>query len=114
KKAMDQSKRIAKIATLEEKVSRLPSEIEATRAASTHANEALRAAENVAKEAEDKRSAAMNAFSEARAAHDRSLAKEQAARKLEAMRDRTVSIFISRAKQRLYVRQGYDDIFDAE
>lgn len=114
RKAMAESKRIAKIATLKEKVSRLPAEIDATRTASTAANEVLRKAEAVAKEAEDARRAAMNALAEANAALQRGLAKEDASRKLEAMRDRPVSIFVSRAKQRLYVRQGYDDIFDVE
>lgn len=111
-KAMDDSKRIAKILALEEQVVRLPSEIEAVRAAQQAAAEVLRAAESVAKEAEDKRRAAMSALSEANAALSRGLAKEKAAKKLEAMRNLPVSVFISRAKQRLYIRQGYDDVLD--
>lgn len=111
-KAMDESKRIAKIAALEEKVVRLPSEIEAVRPSLQHAKEALQEAETVAKEAEDKRRLVMNELSQANAALSRGLAKEQAAKKLEAMRDRPVSIFVSRAKQRLYIRQGYDDVLD--
>lgn len=114
KKALSESKRIAKIATLEEKVVRLPSEIEAVRTANTHANEVLQAAESVAKDAENARRAVMNELAEADAALQRGLAKELAAKKLETMRDRPVSIFISRAKQRLYIRQGYDDILDVE
>ncbi len=113
-KAMDESKRIAKIAALEERLVRLPSEIEATRIASQHAGEAREKAESIAKEAEDKRSAAMNELMQANAALERGLGKERAAKKLAELRDRPVSVFISRAKQRLYVRQGYDDVFDVE
>ncbi len=113
-KKMDESKRIAKIAALEEQVVRLPSEIEATRVASQHASEALAKAETVAREAEDKRRAAANELMEANAALERGLSKERAAKKLAELRDRPVSVFISRAKQRLYVRQGYDDVFDVE
>ena len=51
---------------------------------------------------------------DAHAALERGLSKERAAKKLAELRDRPVSIFISRAKQRLYVRQGFDDIFDTE
>lgn len=113
-KKMDESKRIARIATLEEQVVRLPAEIEATRTESRHANEALAKAEAVAKEAEDKRRAAAAELMDANATLERGLAKERAAKKLAELRDRPVSVFISRAKQRLYVRQGYDDIFDVE
>lgn len=112
KKAMDESKRVAKIVALDEKVSRLPSEIEATRSASQHANEVRQAAESVAKEAEDKRRAAMNDLMKANAALSQGLAKEQAAKKLAAMRNLPVSVFVSRAKQRLYIRQGYEDVLD--
>lgn len=113
-KKMDESKRIARIATLEEQVVRLPSEIDATRIASQHANEALAKAEAVAKAAEEKRRAAVNQLMEANAALERGLSRERAAKKLAQLRDRPVSIFISRAKQRLYVRQGFDDVFDVE
>ena len=113
-KAMDESKRIAKIAALEDRLVRLPSEIEATRIASQHAGEAREKAESIAKEAEDKRSAAMNELMQANAALEQGLGKERAAKKLAELRDRPVSVFISRAKQRLYVRQGYDDVFDVE
>jgi len=113
-KKMDESKRLARIATLEEQVVRLPAEIDATRTASQHANEALAKAETVAKDAEDKRRAAAAELMDAHAALERGLSKERAAKKLAELRDRPVSIFISRAKQRLYVRQGFDDIFDTE
>jgi lipoprotein-anchoring transpeptidase ErfK/SrfK len=113
-KAMEPSKRIAKIATLEERLARLPSEIEATRIARQQAEEALANAERVAKEAEDRRTAAMQALMLANAELERGLSKERAMRKLAELADRPVSVFISRAKQRLYVRQGYDDIFDVE
>ncbi len=112
KKPMDESKRIAKIAALEAKVARLPSEIEATRAAWEHAHTVFKAAEAVALEAEDKRRAAMTALAEVQSRLSRALAKELAAKKLEAKRNLPVSVFISRAKQRLYIRQGYDDILD--
>ncbi len=113
-KAMEPSKRIAKIATLEERLARLPAEIDATRIAHQQADEALAKAERVAKEAEDKRTAAMHALMLANAELERGLSKERAMRKLAELSDRPVSVFISRAKQRLYVRQGYDDIFDVE
>ncbi|WP_291172460.1 L,D-transpeptidase [Hyphomicrobium sp.] len=111
-KAMDESKRIAKTLALEEKVARLPSEIEAVRVSLRHADEVLQSAESVASEAEEKRRAAMNALMTANAALERGLAKERAAKKLEEMRNLPVSIFISRAKQRLYIRQGYNDVID--
>ncbi|WP_072395714.1 L,D-transpeptidase [Hyphomicrobium sp. CS1GBMeth3] len=111
-KRMNESKRVARMLTLEERIARLPGEIEAVRASYGHATEALRGVESVAKEAEDKRRAALKAYTEANAALQRALAKEEAAKKLEAMRDRPVSIFISRAKQRLYIRQGYDDVLN--
>ncbi|MGE0023032.1 MAG: L,D-transpeptidase family protein [Hyphomicrobium sp.] len=111
-KAMDDSKRIAKIAALEAKVARLPSEIEATRSASEHSAAALTAAEQVAGEAEDRRRAVMSELMALNATLSRALAKEQAAKKLAAMRNLPVSIFISRAKQRLYIRQGYTDVLD--
>ncbi|HEX2841438.1 L,D-transpeptidase family protein [Hyphomicrobium sp.] len=112
KKPMDESKRIAKIVALEAKVARLPSEIEATRAAWEQAHTAVQAVEAVALEAEDKRRAAMTALAEVQSRLSQALAKEQAAKKLEAKRNLPVSVFISRAKQRLYIRQGYDDILD--
>ncbi len=112
KKPMDESKRIAKIATLEAKIARLPSEIDATRAASEQADAVFKAAEVVALEAEGKRRAAMNDLADVQAALSRALAKELAAKKLEAKRSLPVSVFVSRAKQRLYIRQGYDDILD--
>lgn len=111
-KAADESKRIARMLALEERVARLPGQIEAVRAAYGPAAEVLRAAESVAREAEDKRRAALTVFSEAKAALQRGRAKEAAAKKLEALRDRPVSVFVSRAKQRLYIRQGYDDVLD--
>lgn len=112
KKVMDESKRIAKIATLEEKIARLPSEIEATRSVWERADAVFKAAEAVAMEAEGKRRAAMSDYMKVNSALSQALAKEQAAKKLEAKRDLPVSIFVSRAKQRLYIRQGYDDILD--
>jgi lipoprotein-anchoring transpeptidase ErfK/SrfK/predicted nucleic acid-binding Zn-ribbon protein len=111
-KAKDESKRIARIATLEERVVRLPDEIAAIRPALTHAQEALTSAEAAADVAEEKLRLATNGMSDATAALSRALAKEETAKKLEKLRERPVSIFISRAKQRLYVRQGYDDVFD--
>ena len=111
-KAQDESKRIARIATLEERVVRLPDEIAAMRPALGHAQEALASAEAAADVAEDKLRLAINEMSEATAALSRALAKAEVAKKLEKLRERPVSIFISRAKQRLYVRQGYDDVFD--
>jgi len=111
-RAMDDSKRIAKIATLEARVTRLPAEIDATRSASEHAETALAAVEHVANEAEDRRRAVMSELMTFNATLSQALAKEQAARKLEAMRNLPVSIFISRAKQRLYIRQGYTDVLD--
>lgn len=110
--AKDESKRIARIATLEERVVRLPDEIAAIRPSLGHAQEAVVSTESAADVAEDKLQLAMSEMSDATAALSRALAKEEVAKKLEKLRERPVSIFISRAKQRLYVRQGYDDVFD--
>jgi lipoprotein-anchoring transpeptidase ErfK/SrfK/predicted nucleic acid-binding Zn-ribbon protein len=111
-KAKDESKRIARIATLEERVVRLPDEIAAIRPAVGHAQEALASAEAAADVVEEKHRVAMSEMSDATAALSLALAREEAAKKLEKLRERPVSIFVSRAKQRLYVRQGYDDVFD--
>ena len=112
KKAMDASKRIAKIKTLEERVARLPAEIEAIRASHQHADEALRAAETADRDADEKFRIAKDELADATATLAHALAKEEAARKMETMRSLPVSIFISRAKQRLYIRQGFDDVLD--
>lgn len=114
KRAMDESKRIAKVLALEAKLARLPSEIEVVRPDWQAADAAFREAEAVAKEAEAKRRAAMNEVMKVNAVLSQALAKEEAARKLAAKRTLPVSVFVSRAKQRLYVRLGYDDIFNAE
>lgn len=111
--ASEASKRIARRLTLEERVARLPGEIEAVRDAHVRAQAELQKAEAAAREAEIGLSAATDALDEAETALKQGLAKEKAAEKRDAIRDRPVSVFISRAKQRLYIRQGYDDVLDA-
>lgn len=109
----DDSKRIARRLTLEDRMARLPREIEAVRDAHVRAQEELQKADAAAREAEISLRAAADALNEAETALKQGLAKEKAAEARDAIRDRPVSVFISRAKQRLYIRQGYDDVLDA-
>ena len=54
----------------------------------------------------------VNEFTKASAALAAAVAAEEAAKRREAKRSLPVSVFISRATQRLYVRQGYEPILD--
>jgi hypothetical protein len=111
-KKMDAAKRQARIAELTEELAELPAEIETTRAAWTAADRAFKDAEATAKSADDKRRAAASDLMKVNAVLQQALAKEVANKRLEERRHLPVSVFISRAKQRLYIRQGYDDILD--
>lgn len=111
-KVVDTAKREARIAELNEELAELPAEIERARAGWEAADKAFKAAEDVAKQAEEKRRAALAAFNKVNAVLSQALAKEEAEKRLAARRHLPVSIFISRAKQRLYIRQGWDDILD--
>jgi hypothetical protein len=114
KKVVDKAKREARIAELTEELAELPPELEAARTASAAADAALNAAMDVAKEAEAKRRAAMTEVMKVNAVLSKALGQEQAAKRAEAKRHLPVSVFVSRAKKRLYVRQGYESIFDVE
>jgi lipoprotein-anchoring transpeptidase ErfK/SrfK len=114
KTVMDKAKREARIAKLTEELAELPPELEAARSASAAADAALNAALEVAKEAEAKRRAAMTELMKVNAVLSKALGQEQAAKRADAKRHLPVSVFISRAKKRLYVRQGYTDIFNVE
>lgn len=70
------------------------------------------AAEARASAAETALKAAKSAAADATAALEAATEAEEAAKKQAAKRDLPVSIFVSRERQRLYVRQGFDDIFD--
>lgn len=101
-----------RIAELTEELAELPADIAAARSAWERADAAFKTLEAAAAAAEQKRRAAMADLAKTQAALDQALAKEEAAKRLEARRHLPVSVFISRAKQRLYIRQGYDDILD--
>jgi hypothetical protein len=111
-KVVDKAKREARIAELNQDLSLLPGEIAQARAAWEAADASFKAAEAVAKAAEDKRRAALVAFNKVNAVLAAALGKEAAEKRLAARRHLPVSVFISRAKQRLYIRQGWDDILD--
>jgi hypothetical protein len=59
-----------------------------------------------------KRRAALSELSKANAELIAAVNAEEAAKRREAKRSAPVSVFISRATQRLYVRQGYEPILD--
>lgn len=101
-----------RIAELTAELAELPAEIKAARVAWASADTVLKAAQDVAKAAEDKRRSAAAELMKVSSVLSQALAKEQAAKRLEAKRELPVSVFVSRAKQRLYIRQGYDDILD--
>jgi len=111
-KAMDETKKAARIAEIKAQLEELVRDLEPARSRAQTAADALAAAEAVTKDAEAKRRAAIAQFNQAGTALSEALAKEAAAEKREARRDRPVSVFVSRAKQRLYVRLGWDAIFD--
>ncbi len=67
-----------------------------------------------AADADVKRTAAMNELAEANDRLQRGLSKELAAKRMEQKRNLPVSVFVSRSKNRLYVRQGYESMFDVE
>jgi lipoprotein-anchoring transpeptidase ErfK/SrfK len=112
-KVVDEAKKTARIEALKTELADAGNEIEPARIRAQTTGDALKTAEDITKAAEGNRRAAMSDFSQASAVLAQALAKEQAAKRRDAKRDLPVSIFVSRAKQRLYVRQGWDDIFDA-
>lgn len=114
KKKMDPAQRAARLQELKDELQEYPAQATAARTAWEAADAKLEAAEAVAKEADAKRKAAMNELAEANARLQRALAKETAAKRMEAKRSLPVSVFISRAKKRLYVRQGWEPMYDVE
>ena len=114
KKKMDPAERAARLQELKDELQEYPAQAAAARTAWEAADAKLKAAETVAKEADAKRKAAMNELAEANARLQRALAKEAAAKRMEAKRNLPVSVFVSRAKKRLYVRQGWEPMFDVE
>lgn len=101
-----------KIAALEAKVGELTAKADeaaqALKAARERSVEVLSAADA----AETKLAAARLARNEAASALASLLEAEKIAKKREAKRALPVSVFVSRAKSRLFVRQGYEPIFD--
>ncbi|MDQ8698756.1 L,D-transpeptidase family protein [Hyphomicrobium sp. LHD-15] len=114
KKAMDPAKREARVAELTEELAELPTETAAARVASEAANARLAEVLEVAKEAEAKRRAAMTELMQANSELAKLQEQERAAKRLEAKRSLPITVFISRSKQRLYARQGYETIFEVE
>lgn len=113
-KSLSAEERAARIDELRREIVDAEPEIAALRAAAEIAGKARVAAEAAAREAESKLDVAKAEAADAKVALDTAMAAEDAAKAREAKRDLPVSVFISRARQRLYVRQGYDDIFDVE
>ena len=98
--------------TLEAKAFDLGIAAEAAVAAIVPAKAALTAAEAKAAEAIAAKRAAADAYAKAKTEHVAAIAANEAAKRRDAKRPLPVSVFISRATQRLYVRQGYEPIFD--
>lgn len=113
-KALSAEERAARIDELRREIADAEPEIAALRTAAETAGKAREAAEAAAADAQSKLDVAKAEAKDAKAQLDKAIAAEDAAQAREAKRDLPVSVFISRARQRLYVRQGYDDIFDVE
>lgn len=75
--------------------------------------EASRGLQTAVEEAEVRRRDAATAFATASAKLNDALQREQDMKRRDAKRALPVSVFISRKTQKLYVRQGYQPIFDA-
>lgn len=97
---------------LEAKVKKLTEAAEVSARAAAQANEAVKAVEPAAFEAEMLRRTVVSEYTRAAAALAAAVSAEEAAKRREAKRALPVSVFISRATQRLYVRQGYEPILD--
>jgi len=113
-KKVDTAKRAARIAELEARIAARPQEIVLKRNEWEAAVAASKAVEGAAGEAEATRRAALTEYMAVSNILSAALEREQAAKRRDAKRSLPVSVFISRSKQRLYVRQGYSDIFDVE
>ncbi len=98
--------------TLEAKAFDMGLAAEAAVAAVSVAKAAVKVAEAKAAEAAAAKRAAADAFAKAKTEHVAAIAANEAAKRRDAKRPLPVSVFISRATQRLYVRQGYEPIFD--
>ena len=113
-KSLSAEERAARIDELRLEIADAEPEMAALRRAAETAGKALAASEAAARDAENKLDVAKTEAADAKVALDEAMAAEKASKAREAKRDLPVSVFISRARQRLYVRQGYDDIFDVE
>jgi hypothetical protein len=97
---------------LEAKAKALSEAAEIAGKAAAQAAEAVKAVEPAAIEAEMRRRTAVNEFTKASAELAAAVNAEEAYKRREAKRSLPVSVFISRATQRLYIRQGYEPILD--
>lgn len=113
-KPMSDAERAARIAELRLEIEDAELEIVPLRARVQEMRTRRLAAETRADAAERALKEAKGAASAAKTALDAAKAAERAAKKQAAKRDLPVSVFVSRERQRLYVRQGYEDIFDVE
>lgn len=113
-KPMSEAERAARIAELRLEIEDAELEIAPLRARVQEMRARRAAAEARANAAERTLKDAKRAAAEAKTALDAAQAAEEAAKKQAATRDLPVSVFVSRERQRLYVRQGYQDIFDVE
>lgn len=114
KESLTEDARAARIAELRLEIEDAELEIAPLRARVEEMRAERAAAEARASAAEAALEAATLAVAEAKAALEAATDAENAAKKRAAKRDLPVSIFVSRERQRLYVRQGFDDMFDVE
>lgn len=108
------AERAQRIATLRLEIEDAELEIAPLRSKVAELRAARTVAERRASAAERELNAAKEAADQAKAFLDKALADEASIKKQAAKRDLPVSVFVSRERQRLYVRQGYEDIFDVE
>jgi lipoprotein-anchoring transpeptidase ErfK/SrfK len=85
---------------------------ELARKTAAEAAQAVKAVEIASNEAEAKHQAAVADLAKSQTRLTAALGAGEAAKRREAKRKLPVSVFVSRATQRLYVRQGYEPIFD--
>lgn len=113
-KPMSDTERAARIAELRLEIEDAELEIAPLRERAHAMREARTAAEARAGETQAALKAAKTAAAKAKADLANVEAAENAAKKREELRALPVSVFVSRERRRLYVRQGYHDIFDVE
>jgi lipoprotein-anchoring transpeptidase ErfK/SrfK len=108
----DRQRTADKLVALQSKLPALEAAAAASEVQAAKAAEAVAAAEGPAAEDESKRRAAVENLARASAELAAAVAADQSNKRREARRALPVSVFISRATERLYIRQGYEPVLE--